>query len=297
MIEVISPGTAASTAAKSTSSTSRAACRSTGCSTRIGSARVLPARRQTVVTNCTGSGRRHLPQPDREGSLDQARMALAATAPVRCVRSLRSGVSLMPLRVLGTDLHVVNMRLRMPFRYGIVTLTALPHLFVRAEVEIDGDAARRARRGPPGAEVVHEGPADAARDELAEMFKVIETACDVARAAGKHRSVFDWWLHTYQGQAAWAGGWGIPPLLAHFGTSLIERAVIDAFCRAQGVPFATRRAGEPARHSTRRPAPGARRRAAGRLPAGRAAAVGHRAAHGRPDRPADRMPTSPRPTA
>jgi hypothetical protein len=45
----------------------------------------------------------------------------------------------LPLRVLGTDLHVVNMRLRMPFRYGIVTVTALPHLFVRAEIEIDGD--------------------------------------------------------------------------------------------------------------------------------------------------------------
>src|SRR5262249_4958474 len=29
-----------------------------------------------------------------------------------------------------------------------------------------------------------------------------------------------------------------PPLLAGFGVSLVERAVLDAFCRATGVPFA-----------------------------------------------------------
>ena len=144
----------------------------------------------------------------------------------------------MPLRVLGTDLHVVNMRLRMPFRFGIATLTALPHLFVRAEVEIDGRRHVGMAADHLALKWFTKDPESQARDDLAEMRRVIETACDVARAAGKHQTVFDWWLHAYQGQAAWAGGWGIPPLLAHFGTSLLERAVIDAFCRAEGVPFA-----------------------------------------------------------
>ena len=144
----------------------------------------------------------------------------------------------MPLRVLGTDLHVVNMRLRMPFRFGIATLTALPHLFVRAEVEIDGRRHVGLSADHLALKWFTKDPETHARDDLAEMRRVIETACDVARAAGKHRSVFDWWLHTYQGQSAWGGGWGIPPLLAHFGTSLLERAVIDAFCRSQAAPFA-----------------------------------------------------------
>ena len=48
----------------------------------------------------------------------------------------------MKLRVVGTDLHVLNMRTRMPFRYGITTLTAVPHLFVRVELEIDGVAVK-----------------------------------------------------------------------------------------------------------------------------------------------------------
>jgi hypothetical protein len=144
----------------------------------------------------------------------------------------------MPLRVLGTDLYIVNMRTRMPFRYGIVTVTALPHLFVRAEVEIDGDRHIGLAADHLALKWFTKNPDVSASDEIAEMRNVIETACDVARAAGKHRSVFDWWIHTYQGQAAWSGGWGIPPLLAHFGTSLMERAVIDAFCRSRRTSFA-----------------------------------------------------------
>lgn len=144
----------------------------------------------------------------------------------------------MPLRVLGTDLHVLNVRMRMPFRYGIITVTALPHLFVRAEVEIGGARHVGISADNLALKWFTKDPNLSARDELSQMRKVIETACDVARAAGKHNTVFDWWMHTYQGQSAWAGGWGIPPLLAHFGTSLLERAVIDAFCRATRTTFA-----------------------------------------------------------
>ncbi|MHC4996137.1 MAG: hypothetical protein ACYTGQ_13910, partial [Planctomycetota bacterium] len=44
----------------------------------------------------------------------------------------------MKTRLLQTDLHVLNTRTRFPFKYGIASLTAVPHLFVRATVEIDG---------------------------------------------------------------------------------------------------------------------------------------------------------------
>ena len=36
------------------------------------------------------------------------------------------------IRVVSTDLHVLNMRTRMPFKSGIATMTALPHLFLRS---------------------------------------------------------------------------------------------------------------------------------------------------------------------
>ncbi len=44
----------------------------------------------------------------------------------------------MTIRVLDSQLYVHNMRTRFPFRYGIASMTALPHLFVRLLVEVDG---------------------------------------------------------------------------------------------------------------------------------------------------------------
>ena len=144
----------------------------------------------------------------------------------------------MSVRVLGTEQFVLNMHARMPFRYGIVTMTALPHLFLRAEVEVNGRRVfgLAADHLPP--KWFTKDPASHYRDDLETMRGVIDSACAIAMGTGRHRSVFDWWLHSYQGQSAWAGGWALPPLLAGFGTSLVERAVIDAFCKAEGTTFA-----------------------------------------------------------
>src|SRR3954470_15565474 len=125
----------------------------------------------------------------------------------------------------------------MPFRYGITSMTALPHCFLRTEVEINGrrTVGISADHLPP--KWFTKDPNTSFRQDVAVMLEVIDSACAVAASTGRHRSVFDWWLHTYQGQLAWGGGWGHPPLLTGFGTSLVERAVIDAFCRAEGTTF------------------------------------------------------------
>ncbi|MDB5174916.1 MAG: hypothetical protein JWN51_3689 [Phycisphaerales bacterium] len=145
----------------------------------------------------------------------------------------------MRVKVLSTDLRIVNMRLRMPFRFGITTLTELPHLFVSLLLEVDGRQTWGvAADGLPNKWFTKD-PETRYRDDIDDMLKVIRTACDIAVAAGANASVFDLWDRTYQAQIAWAGGWGYPPLLAGFGASLVERAMIDAFCRDQGVPFST----------------------------------------------------------
>ena len=144
----------------------------------------------------------------------------------------------MSIRVLSTDVFLLNMRTRMPFRYGITTLTALPHLFLRADVEVAGKrhVGLSADHLPP--KWFTKNPDTSAREDIAGLLEVIDTARNVARAVPKSDNVFLYWRRLYEGMAGWGGGWGKPPLLTHFGTSLIERAVIDAFCRAVGTTFA-----------------------------------------------------------
>ena len=90
----------------------------------------------------------------------------------------------MAIRVLGTRRYVLNMHTRMPFRYGIATLTALPHLFLQADVEIDGKvyAGLSAEHLPP--KWFTKDPDSSARDDIDRILKVIDTACDVARGGG-----------------------------------------------------------------------------------------------------------------
>lgn len=142
----------------------------------------------------------------------------------------------MSIRVLAAEPFVLNMRTRMPFRYGIVTLSALPHLFLKIEAEIDGRRQVGVAADHLAPKWFTKNPDTPVRDDIAEMIKVIGQACTIARAVPRQPTVFLFWKYLYEMQAAWGGGWGKPPLLAHFGTSLVERAVIDAFCKARNVP-------------------------------------------------------------
>lgn len=144
----------------------------------------------------------------------------------------------MPLRLLNFDLHILNMHNRMPFRYGIVTMTALPHVFLRVWVDVDGTRAEGIAAEGLAPKWFTKDPDSSTAQDIAEMLDVIQAAAGHAQAAAQADSVFGLWRATYQAQAQWAQETGYPPLLWAFGVSLVERALIDGFCRAAGVTFA-----------------------------------------------------------
>ena len=130
----------------------------------------------------------------------------------------------------------------MPFRYGIATMTELPHVILALTFEIAGRTATgiAADHLPP--KWFTKDPARAPLDEIDDMVAVIRAAVNHARGV-RALTVFGFWRELYAAQVAWAergnDGKKVPPLLAHFGTSLVERALIDAFGRARGVSFST----------------------------------------------------------
>jgi hypothetical protein len=134
------------------------------------------------------------------------------------------------------ELFRLELRLRMPFRYGIATLTELPHAILRVGFEID----RRIVSGvaadnlPP--KWFTKNATRAPAEEIAEMVDVIRAGVENARAI-RAATPFEFWRELYDAQAAWAASRRLPPLLANFGTTLVERALIDAFCRARRTSF------------------------------------------------------------
>jgi hypothetical protein len=143
----------------------------------------------------------------------------------------------MSIRLQSTDLRLINMRTRLPFRYGIATLTALPHLLAEGAFEVDGKVVTGASADHLPPKWFTKNPDEPYRDELAAMFHVIESAFALAEQIGEQASVFDFWQRLYTEQMRWAAAEGYPPLLWNFGVSLVERAAIDAHCRAGGHTF------------------------------------------------------------
>lgn len=145
------------------------------------------------------------------------------------------------IRLLRTDLHTHDIHTRMPFKYGIATLTAVPHLFARVHVEIDGVKATGIAADSLPPKWFTKNPTTTAEEDIIEMVDVIQAACRHAEQIQSAESLFGFWQQLYAMQKEWAETRNVssayPPLLWNFGVSLVERALIDAFCRAKGITF------------------------------------------------------------
>lgn len=142
-------------------------------------------------------------------------------------------ISIESIRLFRQDLNT-----RMPFKYGIAVMTELPHIIMEVDVDFGGSKAT-------GLSADHLPPKWFTKDpdkdplvEIDDMLAVIEQAATKALTI-EADTPFAFWLALYQAQKAWSEQENIPPLLAQFGTTFIERALIDAFCKHEKTTFAT----------------------------------------------------------
>ncbi len=143
----------------------------------------------------------------------------------------------MSLNIDSVSFRTRWMRTRFPFKYGIASMTELPHVFVVLRGSVDGTAcAGLASEGLPPKWFTKD-PGTRFEEDLPAMVQVIRHAAGLV-AGSTHESVFALWQRLHAEQAEWAGRQEILPLLAHLGTSLVERAAIDAFCRGSSTTFA-----------------------------------------------------------
>ena len=142
----------------------------------------------------------------------------------------------MSIRFVDGEIRLLSQKTRMPFRYGIATMTEFPLLFLRVSIEINGRLARGVSSDllPPKwfTKIAEKDP----DEEIGEMLEVIRRAIELARGLDGD-SIFALWWSLYERQSSAGRSLGEAPLLSHFGTSLVERAMIDAFARDQGISF------------------------------------------------------------
>ena len=136
------------------------------------------------------------------------------------------------------EFFVRHTRTRFPFRYGIASMTDVPHLFVRLRVAVGNESAfGLASEGLPP-KWFTKNPTTTFEQDLPEMLEVISHAAKLAEEIARTPvSFFDFWRELYHQQRAWANARQLAPLLANLGVSLVERAVLDGWCRLTGEPL------------------------------------------------------------
>lgn len=136
------------------------------------------------------------------------------------------------------EFFVLHTRTRFPFRYGIASMTDVPHLFVRTRVTVGrkSTCGLTAEGLPP--KWFTKNPTTTFEQDLPEMLEAIRHATKLAEEIGKLPvSFFDFWRELYRQQNDWADARQLAPLLANLGVSLVERAVLDGLCRLAGEPL------------------------------------------------------------
>ncbi|RZL91644.1 MAG: hypothetical protein EOP82_12255, partial [Variovorax sp.] len=128
--------------------------------------------------------------------------------------------------------------LRLPFRFGVVTLTECPQAFVRARVEFaDGRTEWGAAAEMMAPKWFDKNLALSNEDNFDQLRDVLRLARGAYLADASPASAFGHFARHHDAHIADATARGFNPLLASYGPALVDRAVLDALCRAKGVSF------------------------------------------------------------
>lgn len=137
------------------------------------------------------------------------------------------------------EIHLLerDVVLRLPFRFGVITLTEAPQAFARVRIRLaDG---REAEGGAAEMMVPKWFDKDPALDD-AENLRQLRASLALARdsyLAGAQNTAFGHSIDNYGPQIALGAAQGLNSLVACYGPALIDRALLDALCRALGVSF------------------------------------------------------------
>ena len=139
--------------------------------------------------------------------------------------------------IAAIDLFERDVKLRMPFRFGVVTLTESPQAFARVRIRLeDGREATGAAAELLAPKWFDKNPALTNEDNFDQLRLALALAREAYLAGGSNTAFGHNRAH-YEAQIDAGAKRGLNSLVANYGPALVDRAVLDALCRACGVSF------------------------------------------------------------
>lgn len=141
-------------------------------------------------------------------------------------------------RIGEIELYERPVVLRLPFRFGVVTLRHCPQAFVRARIEFaDGRSQWGAAAEMMAPKWFDKNLQLSNEDNFEQLRAVLRLARDAYLADGSPASAFGHFARHHDAHLAAASAKGFNPLLASYGPALVDRALLDALCCAGHVSF------------------------------------------------------------
>jgi L-alanine-DL-glutamate epimerase-like enolase superfamily enzyme len=142
------------------------------------------------------------------------------------------------LRIREIELYERPVNLRLPFRFGVVTLRHCPQAFVRARIETEdgksGWGAAAEMMAPKWFDKDLSLTNEQNFEQLREVLRIARAAYLSDASTG---TAFGHFARHYDDQVKQGALRGFNPLLANYGPALVDRAVLDALLRIMNVSF------------------------------------------------------------
>ena len=149
---------------------------------------------------------------------------------------MRPSAPLLTLR--GIELFERPVVLRLPFRFGVVTLTRCPQAFARVRIATaDGATHTGAAAEMMAPKWFDKNLALSNEENFDQLRDVLRLAREAYLGDASAASAFGHFARQTDAHQRAAAARGHNPLLANYGPALIDRAILDALCRAHKLSF------------------------------------------------------------
>ncbi len=144
----------------------------------------------------------------------------------------------MKVKVEAVDRFERDHRLRLPFRFGVITVTQGIQAIIRVQIVLeDGRKSEGVAAEALGAKWFEKSPDFSDAQNLDQLRQALQLAIDHYVARG-FDTPFGLYAGSYRQQIARGAELGLNPLVASYGPALLDRAIIDAVGKATGQSFA-----------------------------------------------------------
>ena len=144
----------------------------------------------------------------------------------------------MKVRVKAVDRFERDFRLRLPFRFGVITVTHGTQAILRVRVELeDGRSSEGVAAEALAAKWFEKSPQFTDAQNLDQLRQALDLAIGHYSEQG-FQTPFGLYAGAYRQQIERGGAFGLNPLVASYGPALLDRAILDALGKATGQSFA-----------------------------------------------------------